>query len=73
MALRQFTPRASDGAPVRVFSPIGEVITLPTKAGTPTDADVPGGATDGDTIIDTTASKIWVRIGGTWKQTVALT
>lgn len=73
MALRQFTLRPTDGTPVRVAAPIGEVITLPVKAGTPTDADVPGGATDGDTIIDTTASKIWVRIGGTWKQTAALT
>jgi len=43
-----------------------------TKAGTPTDADV-NTPTDGMMIIDTTASKIWVRIGGTWKQTVALT
>lgn len=73
MTARRFAPRPSDGALVPVSSPIGEVITLPTKAGTPTDADVPGGASDGDTIVDTTASKIWIRIGGTWKQTVALT
>lgn len=72
MPARRFTPRPADGVMVPVASPIGEVVTLPTKAGTPTDADVPGGATDGDTIIDTTASKIWVRIGGTWKATAAL-
>lgn len=37
-----------------------------TKAGTPVDGDVTGAA-DGMVVVDTTASKIWVRIGGTWK------
>lgn len=36
------------------------------KAGTPTDADVTGPA-DGMCVVDTAASKIWVRIGGAWK------
>jgi len=62
-----------DGVLVRTESPIGVVETMALKAGTPTDADVPGGASDGDVIVDTTASKIWVRIGGTWKATAALT
>lgn len=45
-----------------------------TKAGTPTDADlVAGMQQSGAMIIDTTANKIWVRFGTTWKQTVALT
>lgn len=41
-----------------------------TKAGTPVDGDITGGAADGDMVVDTTASKIWVRIGGTWKGVV---
>lgn len=41
---------------------------LRTMAGTPT-----GAVADGAFVIDTTASKIWARIGGAWKQTVALT
>jgi hypothetical protein len=36
------------------------------KAGTPVDADVTN-PTDGMLIVDTTASKIWTRIGGVWK------
>lgn len=48
------------------------VVVNRTKAGTPTDADVTN-PTDGMLIIDTTANKIWARIGGVWKQTVALT
>jgi hypothetical protein len=44
------------------------------KAGTPTDADlVAGMQQSGAMIIDTTAFKIWVRFGATWKQTPALT
>jgi lysophospholipase L1-like esterase len=37
-----------------------------TKAGTPVDGDV-SGPVDGMVIVDTTASKIWTRIGGVWK------
>ena len=36
-----------------------------TKAGTPTDADVANPA-DGMLIVDTSASKLWVRMGGVW-------
>src|SRR5262245_11222129 len=36
------------------------------KAGTPTDADVVV-PTDGMMLLDSTANKIWVRLGGTWK------
>lgn len=42
-------------------------VNLQTKAGTPVDGDITGGAADGDVVVDTSASKIWVRIGGTWK------
>lgn len=38
-----------------------------TKAGTPVDGDIVGGAADGNFVVDTTGNKIWVRIGGTWK------
>ena len=65
--------RPKDGAVVKAETTFVPMQTLQTKAGTPTDADVVGGASDGDIIIDTTASKIWVRIGGVWKSTVALT
>jgi len=36
------------------------------KTGTPTDADV-SGAADGMLVLDSTANKIWVRLGGAWK------
>src|SRR5262245_9073675 len=36
------------------------------KAGTPTDADVVV-PTDGMLVLDSTANKIWVRLGGAWK------
>lgn len=39
------------------------------KAGTPTDTDVTTPA-NGMIIVDSTANKIWVRIGGTWKGVV---
>ena len=59
------------GAKIRnIF--VGGSVANRTKAGTPVDADV-NAPTDGMLIVDTTASKIWIRIGGTWKQTVALT
>jgi hypothetical protein len=41
-----------------------------TKAGTPVDGDIVGGAVDGNIVVDTTASKIWVRVGGVWKGVV---
>lgn len=66
------------------LQPEGDVLTyteklapaslkLQTKAGTPADADIVGGAADGDIVVDTTNSLIYVRIGGTWKKTGALT
>ena len=72
MPVQRFGLRPSDGQPVRLEGVVSPT-NIQTKAGTPTDADIVGGAADGDVIIDTTASKIWVRIGGTWKQTAALT
>ena len=39
------------------------------KAGTPTDADVTN-ATDGMMVLDSSANKIWVRLGGVWKGVV---
>jgi hypothetical protein len=39
---------------------------LPTKAGAPTDADVPI-ARDGVQIVDTTNHRLYVREAGTWK------
>jgi len=68
----KYGQRAADGVTVRLES--GQsALNVQTKAGTPTDADIVAGAADGDVIIDVTASKIWVRIGGSWKATVALT
>lgn len=55
---------ASATAPRNIF--VGGAVCNRTKAGTPTDSDVTNPA-DGMTIIDTTASKIWVRTGGAWK------
>jgi hypothetical protein len=46
-------------------------IALKTKAGTPADADFVTPAS-GMIAVDTTASKIWVRVGSTWKS-VAVT
>lgn len=47
-------------------------ITTKTKAGAPTDADFASTPADGTMVIDTTNSKIYVRIGGIWKATAAL-
>jgi hypothetical protein len=48
------------------FWAVDGVVTK-TKAGTPTDADFATTPVDGTMVIDTTASKIWVRVGGVWK------
>lgn len=40
------------------------------KAGTPVDGDVVGGAESGDMILDTTNSRIYFRVGTTWKSVV---
>lgn len=45
-------------------------ISLPIKAGTPVDADVPGGAASGNMVIDTTAGRIWVRLASGWKSSL---
>lgn len=42
-------------------------ITTKTKAGIPTDTDFATTPSDGTLVIDTTNSKIYVRIGGVWK------
>lgn len=57
-------------APRNIF--VAGAVVNRTKAGTPVDADV-NAPTDGMLVVDTVASKIWCRIGGVWKQTVALT
>lgn len=49
----------------QMFRAFGGLITA-TKAGTPTDADTVFD-TDGTMIVDTSASKLWIRISGTWK------
>lgn len=42
-----------------------------TKAGTPVDADWTAGAPpDGTLVVDTTANKLWARVGGIWKGVV---
>jgi hypothetical protein len=41
-------------------------LTTKIKAGVPTDADTATDA-DGTILIDTTNSRIYVRVGGTWK------
>lgn len=55
---------AANTADVPIY--VGGTLVNKTKAGTPTDADVTT-PTDGMVIVDTTANKIWVRIGGAWK------
>jgi len=44
-------------------------VAVKTKAGTPVDADYTGPA-DGMLAVDTTANKIWARVGGVWKGVV---
>ena len=51
------------GSPVPPAQSPGLPIVL---AGTPTDALVPT-PVDGQIVIDTAGSKIWVRVGGAWK------
>ena len=45
-------------------------ITVTTNAGTPTDAIFATAPPDGTLVLDTTASKLWARIGGVWKGAV---
>lgn len=71
------------GGVVQIRRPAGVAQTLPlfnhdgikptTKAGVPTDADFAQTPPDGTVVVDTTNSKIYARIGGTWKSTAALT
>ncbi len=42
-------------------------IATKVKAGTPTDADFLTVPPDGTIVVDTSASKIWTRVGGVWK------
>jgi len=48
---------------------VSSSIVNKVKAGTPTDADV-SSAADGMMVFDSTANKIWVRLGGVWKGVV---
>lgn len=41
-------------------------LNLQTKAGAPVDADVTGGAADGDVIADSSGKALYVRLGGVW-------
>ena len=43
-----------------------QYMPLPTKAGIPTDSDIPV-AKDGAQVVDTTNNRLYVRCGGTWK------
>lgn len=45
-------------------------LKVQVKAGTPVDGDIVGGAESGDVVLDTTNSKIWFRVGATWKGVV---
>lgn len=65
---RRFDSRPTDGVIVPVEGTVPP-INIPTKAGTPNDADIADGAADGDAIVDTSASKLWIRVNGTWKAT----
>ncbi len=42
-------------------------VVTKVKAGTPSDADFASAPPSGTVVIDTTADKIWVRVGSTWK------
>jgi hypothetical protein len=59
----------SSGAnrPRNVF--VASSLVSKVKAGTPTDADVTNAA-DGMMVLDSTNSKVWVRLGGAWKGVV---
>lgn len=46
-------------------------LNLQTKAGTPVDGDVTGGAADGDVIWDSTGTILYVRSGGSWVNAAA--
>lgn len=46
-------------------------VTTKVKAGTPTDADFQASPPDGTLVVDTSASKLWVRVGGAWKSVAA--
>ena len=48
-------------------------VTTKIKAGVPTDGDFAQTPEDGTLVVDTTNSKIYVRIGGSWVATAALT
>jgi len=45
---------------------VSSAVCFKVKTGTPVDADV-NTPTDGMMVLDSTANKIWVRLGGTWK------
>lgn len=45
-------------------------VATKTKAGTPVDGDFATTPPSGTIVVDTTASKIWVRVGATWKGVV---
>lgn len=64
---QRYAPRPADGVPVRVEGTANAPASVPMKAGTPTDADVVNGAQDGDMIGDSSATKLWIRIAGTWR------
>lgn len=55
---------ASSTAPRNIF--VGGAVCNRVKAGTPTDSDVTNPA-DGMLIGDTSGSKIWIRLSGSWK------
>src|SRR5262249_36025287 len=66
--------RRYDAGRTRVFQVPGkgpvnarDTFNVKPKPGPPRDADLPAPPADGTMVADTTASKLWVRIGGAWK------
>jgi hypothetical protein len=84
MPTERWALRPVDGKSVRVEGTAADIVVmeqkldpaslnLQIKAGAPSDGDIVYGASDGDIVIDVTNSLIYVRIGGVWKKTGALT
>jgi hypothetical protein len=67
------TARADANGPVQQFRHrvlFSDSLTVKTKAGAPVDGDFQSTPPDGTVAVDTTNSRWYVRIGGTWKSVV---
>lgn len=49
------------------FRSTSQGLATKVKAGTPVDGDFAATPVDGTIVVDSTANKIWVRVGGAWK------